>query len=377
MLDDSTPGRQVGLQASNKSKSEHLDVSFTRICDQYALCQALGRDRSCHFSSEEIEKLISDFNDNKVHTGLRHVLARFDSDHDGKLGQADLQHFLNERTHSDLQDSYARYAGYARVLAKASSKWVALNAKVSKTIKSFFHAIHNGRYVGYASEFARAWRLTRLTAELGEMLRAMSVVRQARALTKAFKLSVLTPDFGAALQPVLETRIVTVANFVGLAYILTDVSWEAYKLKERGYMSDDNRPMTMTQLVVERTSFQLVASVLVPHAIIHSAMHGSQKMFQKFGRYTRFGPSLVGLSVIPFLPMLDRSIEGIMERGFERYGPWAHHRCQQSSEDNIHYVGNVRVAKSDVIGQDHHGPKSFTDHKSSRVCAKKYESKED
>jgi len=49
------------------------------------------------------------------------------------------------------------------------------------------------------------------------------------------------------------------------------------------------------------------------------------KVFKKYlPKYTRFGPSIVGLSIIPLLPMyLDHPVEHALEKAFQKYGPWA------------------------------------------------------
>ncbi len=109
---------------------------------------------------------------------------------------------------------------------------------------------------------------------------------------------------------------------------MADVGWEAYKLKKRNYVDVHNQPMTMTQVVVERSIFQAVASIAVPFAIIHTAVAAGKKLFQKIGKFQKWGPSVIGLAMIPFLPMyLDEPIEHGLEKGFEKYGPWAkpHH----------------------------------------------------
>lgn len=84
------------------------------------------------------------------------------------------------------------------------------------------------------------------------------------------------------------------------------------------------KPMSMTQLVVERSVFQAVASVAVPFMVIHTAVDTTRKLCKRFGRFQKWGPSVVGLGVIPFLPLfLDEPIEVGLETLFQKYGPWA------------------------------------------------------
>jgi fission process protein 1 len=82
--------------------------------------------------------------------------------------------------------------------------------------------------------------------------------------------------------------------------------------------------MTMSQCIVERSVFQAIASMAVPTLIIHTSVSAAKNIFRKMNRFQRWGPSLVGLSIIPLLPMyLDHPVEEGLEYVFERYGPWA------------------------------------------------------
>ena len=43
---------------------------------------------------------------------------------------------------------------------------------------------------------------------------------------------------------------------------MADVAWEAYKLKKRDYKTENGAPMTMPQLLVERSTFQVITIFL-------------------------------------------------------------------------------------------------------------------
>lgn len=82
--------------------------------------------------------------------------------------------------------------------------------------------------------------------------------------------------------------------------------------------------MSMAQLLVERSAFQGIASIAVPALIIHTTVDVSKHMFKRIGRFTRWGPSALGLAVIPFLPLyLDAPVEHGVEWFLHKYGPWA------------------------------------------------------
>jgi len=141
---------------------------------------------------------------------------------------------------------------------------------------------------------------------------------------RLFRYLAFTSDFGEALRPVVSRHIVNASYGVAVGYCFADVGWEAYKLKERGYKTEQGHPMSLTQLVVERSTFQALASVAIPFGIIHTTVDVTRRITQRMGRFTRWGPSIAGLAIIPALPLyLDEPVEHAIEWVFERYGPWA------------------------------------------------------
>lgn len=84
------------------------------------------------------------------------------------------------------------------------------------------------------------------------------------------------------------------------------------------------KEMTVNQMIVERSTFQALASLALPALVIHQSVHTAKNVFKRMGRFTKWGPSIVGLSIIPLLPVcLDAPTEYIVEYGFHHYGPWA------------------------------------------------------
>ena len=142
---------------------------------------------------------------------------------------------------------------------------------------------------------------------------------------RAFRYLAFTSDFGEALRPVVHARIVTGTYAIAFAYCIADVGWEAYKLKQNDYFHEKTKEkMTMTQLIIERSTFQAIASLIVPAVVIHTSVDIAKKAFARIGRFQKWGPSVVGLSIIPFLPLyLDEPVEEMIEHGFKHYGPWA------------------------------------------------------
>ena len=146
-----------------------------------------------------------------------------------------------------------------------------------------------------------------------------------RSLAKLFRYLAFTSDLGEAFRPVVNVGIVNLAYAISFGYCFVDVGYEAYKLRERGYVAehDPTKKITMTQCIVERATFQAVASIAVPTIVIHSTVDITRKILAKVGRFQKWGPTIAGLSAIPLLPMFfDHPIEHAMESAFRNYGPW-------------------------------------------------------
>jgi len=127
---------------------------------------------------------------------------------------------------------------------------------------------------------------------------------------KIFRYLAFTSDFGEALRPVIPKAIVTGSYLVAFGYCAADIAFEAHKLKKNNYVNDHGEKITMAHGLAERTTFQAIASLAGPAFIIHQSVHLSKRLFQKIGRFAKWGPSIVGLSVIPFLPIvLDEPVE--------------------------------------------------------------------
>lgn len=153
---------------------------------------------------------------------------------------------------------------------------------------------HRYRYVGYSAAFARAFRYLAFTSDVGE-----------------------------ALRPVVRKSIVNASYAVAASYCVADVAWETYKVGKTGKNSLGH-PMTVPQMVVERSTFQLVASLALPAVIIHSAVDFAKHFTKRIGRFQKWGPSVFGLAVIPLLPVLiDEPAERGIEWAFNKFGPWA------------------------------------------------------
>lgn len=153
---------------------------------------------------------------------------------------------------------------------------------------------NNARYAGYSAMFARMFRYLAFTS-----------------------------DFGESFRPVISSRLVNTSYAIAFGYCVVDVAWEGYKaLKPSTSQHHAVRSKSVGEVVVERSVFQLFASLVIPAFLIHSTVKYSTKIFTKIpklSKFQRFGPSLVGLSLIPFLPILvDEPVEKGVEYAFDK-----------------------------------------------------------
>ena len=218
----------------------------------------------------------------------------FDKDEDGHLTDADIASLIDDYNNNKIK---------SKVIAKIIEKFdVNKDGKIDK---------HEHLVIQKESVEFEASQYTRMMGYAG-------------AFSRAFRYLAFTSDFGEALRPVVSSRIVTGSYVVAFGYCFADVGWEAYKLHDAGYVTPKGTDMSLTQCVVERATFQAVASIAAPFAIRHTAVNATKKILGKIGRFQKWGPSIVGLAIIPLLPMYcDHPVEHFLDNAFAKYGPWA------------------------------------------------------
>ena len=121
-------------------------------------------------------------------------------------------------------------------------------------------------------------------------------------------------DVGEAFRPVADPRLVRLGYAVSWTYVLTDVALNTKRAK------DAQRDYVRAGL--HAAVFQSLGSMLFPALIIHQAVHQAERAFKAAGRSSRFGPTLVGLAVVPFLPyVVDHPVELAVDWTLERVWP--------------------------------------------------------
>ena len=135
-----------------------------------------------------------------------------------------------------------------------------------------------------------------------------------RALPQLLRYTAYTSDVGEAFRPIAHPRLVTSAYGVSWLYVLGDVGYEGYK----DYKYKDVHGMDLAQHITKRATFQAVASMALPAFTIHSTVKVFKKVFNKIGRFQKWGPTVAGLVVVPVLPFIwDHPVEYIVDGIFD------------------------------------------------------------
>lgn len=224
---------------------------------------------------------------------IKILLSHYDINKDGKLSNNEINNLINEikqSNNNNLTDDIKKIIlkfdeNHDGIIDEKELEHIHHEISINNTI----------RVAGYTGVYARLFRYLAFTSDLGE-----------------------------ALRPVVKVGLVNLSYAISIGYCFADVGIEAYNLHERGYKSHEGKPMTMTQCIVERSVFQGLASIVIPFGVIHSTVSIGKKIFNKIGKFQKFGPSILGLSIIPLLPMyLDHPVEQGIEHVFAKYGPWS------------------------------------------------------
>lgn len=126
-------------------------------------------------------------------------------------------------------------------------------------------------------------------------------------------------------------------------YCIADISWEAHKWNRHHSikrladetLADEHHakaptarqaaeifPGSLLQLVIERSLFQIFASVLLPYGVVHSSVSIAAAGFRRLGKCQKWGPPVIGLLTIPILPtLIDDTVESMVRSGMSYIWP--------------------------------------------------------
>lgn len=130
-----------------------------------------------------------------------------------------------------------------------------------------------------------------------------------------------TSDVGEAVRPVARLHLVNACYGISFAYVGADIAYTTAK-------QHDIDPSLTTRTFLERSLFQGLASLLLPALTIHSIVDLAAVTLKKRNAsmfLMRWGPSGVGLAMLPLLPvLLDEPVEWAVETLFHRVWPVNH-----------------------------------------------------
>lgn len=156
----------------------------------------------------------------------------------------------------------------------------------------------------------------------------LMAARAAKVAAKTAKANIryvaYSSDIGESARPVVPGWAVNGAYAVAIGYVACDVGYHGYLVKQRG-----NDDMCVARQTIQHAVFQGIASLAIPTIIIHTAVHQSQKILKGMPkaspRLVMYGPSAVGLALIPFMPLFDPPVEHACEWAFDKAWPLPDH----------------------------------------------------
>ena len=145
---------------------------------------------------------------------------------------------------------------------------------------------------------------------------SVKVATKAKAAAAAnVRYTAYSSDVGEAFRPMVPEWAVRATYGLAVTYIVGDVGLTTYK----EHCKPDGNP---TRAFVHASIFQGVASLALPMFIIHQAVHAAQIATKRMGRFTKWGPTIAGLALIPALPYaVDEPCEHAIDYVFDQAWP--------------------------------------------------------
>lgn len=149
--------------------------------------------------------------------------------------------------------------------------------------------------------------------------------RVARVLGPSTRYMAFSSDVGEAFRPVVHPKLVTFSYALTWGYVFGDIGYSSYM----AYKLHPDNSSFVKDRAFRATTFQLIGSVALPFAIIHTGVKQSANLINKYAppggwKFVRaWGPSAVGMAIIPFLPrFVDHPIEQAVDSVFNKYNPF-------------------------------------------------------
>ena len=147
--------------------------------------------------------------------------------------------------------------------------------------------------------------------------------RVARVLGSSSRYLAFSSDVGEAFRPVVSSQVVRFSYLMTWGYVFTDIGYSAYNAYK---LHPDNQSFIKDR-ALRATTFQLFGSVIFPFVIIHTGVKQTSLLINKVAPNMKlartWGPSAVGLAIIPLLPrFVDHPTEEAVDYLFKKYNPF-------------------------------------------------------
>ncbi|CAO1639051.1 unnamed protein product [Sympodiomycopsis kandeliae] len=227
------------------------------------------------------------------------------------------------------------------------------------------------------------------TLEEGPGRYAVFANRLRTAFTAGLRYSAYSSELGEAFRPLTKPIVVRSLYGISWSYIIGDVAYSGYQAREthrhqKSILDDpslklkfqdhdksnphqdqkldphhrvspinpldrsENTHIALT--CTRRAVFQSLASMALPAFTVHSIVHYSQPLFKKIQnhRIKALGPTILGLSIIPLLPvMFDEPVEHVIDGVFD----WGEMKyfSSESKEDIVQEVKTALKEKTPAV----------------------------
>ncbi|CAK9079081.1 unnamed protein product [Durusdinium trenchii] len=139
------------------------------------------------------------------------------------------------------------------------------------------------------------------------------LARMKRLLVSSTRYIAYSSDVGESLRPVLRLWQVNFTYGIAGLYVLGETVMAGYKQR-------------VAAACAHSFLFQMLASLALPAVIIHTVVHQVQHALERprlvsYPKLMRYGPSCIGLGLVPFMPLLDPPCEWVVDYLFEWWYP--------------------------------------------------------
>ena len=188
------------------------------------------------------------------------------------------------------------------------------------------------RYLAYSASLARLKvvllktkaTLLKTAAVKGGALKGAAAGKAAAVKTAAAegaRYVAYSSDVGESMRPVLKPWMVNATYGVAVGYVFYDAGSDVRRKQLAGHDTD-----VLVATGAYKLTFHAICSLAIPAVLIHTAVHKSHTLFSAeafaaFPRVVKFGPTAVGLGLIPLMPFIDEPAEHVLDAAFDAVLP--------------------------------------------------------